>query len=335
MDKVLKQRLVGATILIALAVIFVPMLFEEPENVDRARDLSMDIPSPPPGRGEIRRLPLDPERMAQAQPEVLAEPPSSAAPEDIDVRPETRNQATPPESAAAVSPDLDPDAVAPTEAEPTEMEPQEQEPDEIVLVEEPLPADVDDESVADASPDPAPAPSPSQSEAAPQGDWMVQVASFSSLETADRIKAQLEQLGHRAESELLVRGDTRLHRVSTGPYLDRSQADRARSQIASTVRDVEPIVKALARGNGSAESAATGPVFSVQVGVFAEQANAERQSKQLLDQDFDAFIYRDETGSRPVWRVRVGRYAGRDQAEVLLNRLNTEASLEGLIVTHP
>ncbi|MEE4295747.1 MAG: SPOR domain-containing protein [Wenzhouxiangella sp.] len=327
MDKVLKQRLVGATILIALAVIFVPMLFEEPETVDRMQDLSMDIPSPPPGRGEIRRLPLDPERVSQAQPSApIDSPPVPVAPELSEPEPEARNQPTPSESQSTVGSEPQ---VEPVEAPESSLP--ESEPEEIARVDAPASQDsgADDQSL----PAPSPAPVPPAEESV-QGDWMVQVASFSSIETAERIKAQLAQLGHRADSDLLVRGDTRLHRVWTGPYLERSQAERASSQIAATVRDVEPLVKAIS-GSASVQSTASGPVFSVQVGVFAEQGNSERQRDQLVDQGFEAFIYYDESGSRPVWRVRVGRYAGREQAEVLLDRLNAEASLEGLIVTHP
>ena len=329
MDKVLKQRLVGATILIALAVIFVPMLFEEPETFDRVDDLSMDIPAPPPGRGEIRRLPLDPERVSQAQPAAPVESPPAPMPAEEELTDsETLDEPEASQPIAAVSPE--PDSMAPVESNP-----QVSEPEEITLLEAPPSQEPEAEATPQVAKSAAAEPSAEDSEPAAQGDWMVQVASFSSVETAERIKTQLEQLGHSADSDLLVRGDTRLHRVWTGPYPERSQAERARSQIAATVRDVEPIVKTMTNGTESAPSASAGPVFSVQVGVFAEQANAQRQSDQLLNQGFDAFIYHDETGSRPVWRVRVGRYSGRDQAEALLDRLSAEASLEGLIVTHP
>jgi cell division septation protein DedD len=249
------------------------------------------------------------------------------AEEDLTV-PETLDEPEASEPVAAVSPE--PDSMAPAESDP-----QASEPEEITLLEAPPSQESEAEAAPQVASGTVAAPAAEDSEPVAQGNWMVQVASFSSAETAERIRAQLEQLGHRADSDLLVRGDTRLHRVWTGPYPERTQAERARSQIAATVRDVEPIVKTMSNGNGSAPGAAAGPVFSVQVGVFAEQANAQRQSDQLVSQGFEAFMYHDETGSRPVWRVRVGRYPDRDQAEVLLGRLSAEASLEGLIVTHP
>ena len=323
MDKVLKQRLAGATILIALAVIFVPMLFEEPETVDQVQGLSMDIPTPPPGRGEIRRLPLDPARVAQVAPQTAADP----APEPE--MPMTSNE----ESMASDLPmQPDPDQAAPVESEseaPTESLPAASENDAADDMETP--------SAPLAEPDPVPEPAPEEpsGSSVAEGGWIVQVASFSSVETAERIKTRLEQLGHAADRELLVRGQTTLHRVWTGPYADRSVAERARSQIAATVADVDPVVRANRTDAAASTDGGQGPVFSVQVGVFAEQANAQRQTDQLLGQGFEAFIYHDRSGTRPVWRVRVGRYDGRDQAEALLQRLSAEASLEGLIVTHP
>jgi cell division septation protein DedD len=49
MDSSLKQRLVGATVLVALAVIFLPMLVKGPAPDSGVADVSMDIPSEPKG----------------------------------------------------------------------------------------------------------------------------------------------------------------------------------------------------------------------------------------------------------------------------------------------
>ena len=57
MDKVLKQRLVGASILIALAVIFVPMLFDSDDG-DGEREMDLNLPDAPAEDLEVRRLPL-------------------------------------------------------------------------------------------------------------------------------------------------------------------------------------------------------------------------------------------------------------------------------------
>ena len=60
MDSSLKQRLVGAIVLIALAVIFLPMLVKGPAPDSGVSDVPLDIPAEPKGDGErvTRDLPL-------------------------------------------------------------------------------------------------------------------------------------------------------------------------------------------------------------------------------------------------------------------------------------
>src|SRR6056297_942022 len=61
MDKVLKRRLIGASILIALAVIFLPMLLVDPDSVRDGGGADVDVPAMPDSAREVRRIPLDPE----------------------------------------------------------------------------------------------------------------------------------------------------------------------------------------------------------------------------------------------------------------------------------
>lgn len=60
MDIALKQRLVGATVLVALGVIFIPMLLDGPGSGNGARD-TIRIPTRPGHRFESRLLPVDPQ----------------------------------------------------------------------------------------------------------------------------------------------------------------------------------------------------------------------------------------------------------------------------------
>ncbi|MGV8944162.1 SPOR domain-containing protein, partial [Thermomonas sp.] len=62
MDSSLKQRLVGAAVLVALAVIFLPMLVKGPAPDSGVADVSLDIPAEPTGDASTRTvdLPLTP-----------------------------------------------------------------------------------------------------------------------------------------------------------------------------------------------------------------------------------------------------------------------------------
>lgn len=58
MDTPLKQRLIGAAVLIALAVFFLPMLVKGPAPDSGVSDVSTDIPDGPEGASQTRDLPL-------------------------------------------------------------------------------------------------------------------------------------------------------------------------------------------------------------------------------------------------------------------------------------
>lgn len=58
MDSSLKQRLVGASVLVALAVIFLPMLVKGPAPGSGVSDVSLDIPAEPKGDEAIKTVDL-------------------------------------------------------------------------------------------------------------------------------------------------------------------------------------------------------------------------------------------------------------------------------------
>lgn len=58
MEPALKQRLIGATVLVALAVVFLPMLIKGPAPESTASDVPLELPDAPQGRFETRELPL-------------------------------------------------------------------------------------------------------------------------------------------------------------------------------------------------------------------------------------------------------------------------------------
>lgn len=58
MEPALKQRLIGASVLVALAVIFLPMLIKDPAPESGVSDVPMQLPDPPQGAYQTRELPL-------------------------------------------------------------------------------------------------------------------------------------------------------------------------------------------------------------------------------------------------------------------------------------
>jgi cell division septation protein DedD len=58
MDTALRNRIIGAIVLVALAVIFLPMLVKGPASDSGVADVSTDVPDAPAGQFETRELPL-------------------------------------------------------------------------------------------------------------------------------------------------------------------------------------------------------------------------------------------------------------------------------------
>lgn len=225
MDSRLKQRLIGATVLIVLAIIFVPMLFE-----DEAGSLSDNaIPPKPDFEFNSKVTPLDepiPAPPAPAPAPASVPPPISEAPPE----PETF---TPP-AEAPTAPAQEPAASAALEPPP----------------EVPVPAPAE-APVDESSPPPAEIPAaaqPPQSshaaagttppEATPQDPalaqaWVVQMGSFSNEQNALKLRDQLRAKGYTAFVEMVdgAAGKGKVARVRVGPEEDRARAEMIRDKL--------------------------------------------------------------------------------------------------------
>ncbi len=345
MDKVLKRRLIGASILIALAVIFVPMLLVDPDAVDdAARGDRVDVPPMPESARDVRRIPLNPESPGAgatqpdpAEPDrdaAAAVPPREQPADEIVLRPELDADADagdgPADAEGGAAADAAGSQAGDSAADPAQPE----------SGSAPAPGtEADSETdtrpgvAADSAPadEPPAAPPEASNDAAPSlGKYVVQVASFSSDEAANRIRARLEALGHIVQRDEIVRGQTLLYRLRTGPYPSREAAETALQQIATTVEGVEPIVRERDGVDGTGEGG-----FAVQVGSFVSRDNAESETGRLAGLGFDAFQVSEQVGERLIWRVMVGPVDERDAAERLAAELTERAGVEGLVVSHP
>ncbi|MFU8876968.1 MAG: SPOR domain-containing protein [Wenzhouxiangellaceae bacterium] len=323
MDKVLKRRLIGASILIALAVIFVPMLLVDPDAVDGRSVSEIEIPSMPETAREVRRIPLDPDAARPAGPQAGQADPESTSGSRADVRdPRTsRREARQPEVR------VEPEIVLRPQPDDRQPAPPASAPEPAA---EPPPAQTELESEPAVTAEPSPS-APGVQEPTEAGQWIVQVASFGSAESADRVQQQLQALGHAVLRDEVVRGDSKLHRLRTGPYAGERQANTAIQQIRTTVDGVEPILQQVSGRDGPDAE----PGFAVQVGVFVRGENAESESGRLAEIGFSAFRYSEQVGERMIWRVLVGPVPDRSAAEALKQRLADQAGVEGLVVSYP
>ncbi|ABM62564.1 SPOR domain-containing protein [Halorhodospira halophila] len=190
MDPSTKRQLVGAAVLVALAVIFLPMIFS---GSDEAEDVDVPVEVPP--------RPDD-----QPEPEELAEQP----PEDLDEEPE---DFTAEEPAGFEEPEAsDDEPASPDEPERDEDEEQARdEPEETATEDETTDEAVDEvNGIAIASRE--------------QGAYSVQVGSFQEAENAERERDRIRDLGLPAYIESPDGEGSSFHRVRIGPVMERDEA---------------------------------------------------------------------------------------------------------------
>ncbi|MDB6144407.1 MAG: cell division protein [Pseudomonas sp.] len=199
LDNVFKQRMVGALVLIALAVIFLPMLFS---RQDETRRVQVEVPATPlaPTATQIK---VDP--VAVPEPQVL---PQEPVPSDEEI--------------AQVPPQKAP--VPAMQPLPTPV------PTPVAKAVPPAPA-----PVAKAAPAPAAAPAkPAVAETSHVDanglsvSWSVQMASLSNRESADALQKTLRTQGYNA----YIRSSDGMNRVFVGPLIERAEAERLRDQLS-------------------------------------------------------------------------------------------------------
>jgi len=220
LDNTFKQRMVGALVLIALAVIFLPMLFS---RQDEMREVHVDAPAAPqvPVQPQVQ---VQPVQVPQQQP-VAQEP----IPQDADMAEEQTSAPLPPAahvnvpaSASASAPK--PTAVAPATGSKPSMPIGAAAPSKPAATPPPTVASAAKPTVA------APAPVAAPSKIDPNGlpvSWSVQLASLSSRDGADNLQKTLRTQGYNA----YVRSADGKNRVYVGPLVDRAEAERLRDTL--------------------------------------------------------------------------------------------------------
>ncbi|TWT17872.1 sporulation protein [Luteimonas marina] len=327
MDAGLKQRLIGAAVLVALAVIFLPMLVKGPAPDSGVSDLSMRVPDAPEGDYKTIDLPLV----------VPADAPQGGVlgtPEPVEGDPlPTVDTATAPRS----EPAPDDDDAAELAAAP-----------------------------ATPPPAATPAAEPKLPPTAAGGDYAVHFGAFANERDAQLVVRQLSEAGLTAYREAFTLNDKPAQRVRLGPYASREAAEAVRVRAAQVRNDVTPRVVALdapvastppatpapvaakpveaprpAATPGPAETPAAPPPatagvgFAVQVGAFGNAAEAQKLRDRLREQGITAFTDTVTTDKGRLTRVKAGPVPTRQDAERLKAQVRSKTGIDGMVRSHP
>lgn len=362
MDSGLKQRLIGAAVLIALAVIFLPMLVQGPAPDSGVSDLSLQVPAAPAGDYVTRDLPLvvpgatgsggllaDDGSLATvdtatAQPEgdVLSEDAADLA-SDVVVPPQEAATAASPLPAPAV----DPDAAQPAAAVPPPAAAAS------VAAAKPEAPRPEPEKPEPPKPEPAAPAAPRLPAATAGGDYAVNFGAYGSRTDAGTVVTRLRQDNLPAYVEETRVNGRDAWRVRIGPYASRADAEAARVRASGVNPRVQAAVVGLdaaapaATGASSAATAAAstppaaapaaaaGTGFAVQLGAFGNAAEAEALRDRLRAAGIGAFTDSVRTDKGNLTRVKAGPVATRAEAEQLKARVKSGFGIDGLVRSHP
>ncbi len=208
MDRQLKQRVVGAAVLVMLGVIFIPIFLDDGGISNGVPDVA-DIPPPPDDDFATRVVPLDEADIDDLSARAQAPAPATIVSDVVDDPPIDEEPAAADVASAPPAANEPPTAPAIETAETVE-------------------------TTADAHSSSAPAevavaelPSPREAVEA----WTVQLGSFSSDTNARRLIDKLRAGGYPAYLERRVDGDTTAFKVRVGPQIRREEALEVRNRL--------------------------------------------------------------------------------------------------------
>jgi len=350
MDSALKQRLIGAAVLVALAMIFLPMLLKGPDTAepDAAR-VPLEMPSAPDQAFETRELPLVAPSPVTAEGGVLGMEPRPAASDDPNAVATVDQTGQP-----AARTEFDP-AAEPAPAPDTGTVPAVDAATGLAPTPAPAAAPVAAATApvtppAAAAPAPAPAPPAPLPASAAAGRYAVNVGSFSNLDNARGLADRLRAAGLPLTSESVDVAGKPAMRLRVGPYGDRTAAEAARLRVESVAGGPATVValdgSARAAAPVAAAPAAAMPVpraatairvgFAVQLGALSSEADANAMRDRARAAGFVAFHQRVVTERGAVWRVRVGPEADRASAERLRESVAAKLGFkDAIVVPHP
>ena len=335
MESPLKQRLIGAAVLAALAIIFLPMLLKGPDVKEPdAAEVPLSMPAAPGDAFETRELPLT--EPAPAPAGVLGMQP--AAPRATDATGEDEIIADTPADemapAAAAAPQPAPTAAAPTPAAPV-----------------PAPT---------IEPKAAPPAASTAARDGPEvaaGGHALTVGTFANTTSAASLAARLRAAGLPVLAERVAIASGMATRVRVGPFPSRAAAEAARQRVeqisGSPSRAVVLDAPALAPAESDAKlatpprtatakpapaTAAPAVVasgFVVQLSAPSVEADANALRDRARAAGFSAFVQRVDTPSGARFRVRLGPVADRSAAESIQSDARAKLGMAGIIVTNP
>ncbi|TPG50939.1 SPOR domain-containing protein [Rhodanobacter glycinis] len=352
----MNTRLLGAAVLIALAVLFVPMFFSStPPAPGGDQAVSLAIPPAPDRDLQTRTMSLTPDAAAGASsagtvPSQTVTPASgdrlatvdigSSRPRDVETDPEagkkpvpttvtTGSGASPSQPVIAQRSATNPAAPPATRPQPTTVVPTRQEP------------------VAATPTSPAPATPSTPVPTAGHGSYTLNLSAYASAAGAANLERRVRSLGYPVAGHTITQAGQPRTLVIAGPFETRAAAEAARLKITqsipgaparleqdashdSTTAAIRPAASA---GDKATVSKAGG--WAVQLAAMSSQADANALRDKLRANGFDGFVDSVQAGGKKLWRVRAGPQTQRADAQRVHDQVKAKLGIDGNVVSVP
>jgi DedD protein len=319
----LNTRLLGAAVIVALAILFVPMFIpsKSPSTSTSDQSVSLTIPPAPDSNLQTKTMSLSGQPASGA---------SSVAPATT-VAPNANGLAT--VSIASSRPQNPATVAAP--AIPTPVQPPQPTP-------QPAQPAIPTPTANAASNTPAIAPQPTPPALPPataaRGIYAVNLSAYAP-DGANRLMQRVRALGYPVHGEPIQRAGKSLTLVSAGPFETRAAAEAARLKIAQSIPGAPARLEAGANTpQGDVPAPVTaGPAragaWAVQVAAMGSQTEALALRDKLRANGFDGFVDSVNAGGRQLWRVRAGPQTQRSDAVSLRDQIKAKLGLDGNVVS--
>jgi len=318
----LKQRLIGAAVLVALAVIFLPMLVKGPAPDSGVSDVSLKVPDAPQGEYQTRDLPLV---VPDAAPEGGVTGMRPAADADGQALP-TVDTTTGPAGDAARADD--------GKASATMLPPTVAGGDYAVhfaAYDSSVNADTVVSRLRGAQ-------LPAYREAAQAGGkaaWRVRIGPYGTRADAEIARLEAQRVGkYEGASVIALDAAEPAAPVAAAPAPAPTPAAKP-APVETVASKPAEAPKPAAKPVEPPKPAASGVGFAVQIGAFSNAAQATARRDQLRSAGFNAFTETVNTDKGTLTRVLAGPVGSRAEAEQLNGRIKARLGTDGLVRSHP
>ncbi|WP_109125667.1 SPOR domain-containing protein [Dyella sp. C11] len=356
----MKTRLLGAAVLIALAVLIVPMFISSnPPTTSGDESVSLAIPPAPDRDLQTKTMSLTPG----------ASPSSTAAPAPKPAVPTPTASAAPVGSTDQLATvnigsnrpkDVETDPTAGQKPEPTTVtRPGSSAAQPMIPVQGKGAASVTGSATTTAAatkPTAGTPAVPAQAEpaAAPataaHGAYSINLSAYASESSAQNLITRVRGLGYPANGRAINQGGKALTMVTAGPFESRAAAEAARLKITQTIpgaparlessastptQDDAPAAKPAAAAANTAASSSRAGGWAVQVAAMGSQGDANALRDKLRANGFDGYVDTVNANGKQLWRVRAGPQTQRADAVRIRDQIKSKLGVDGNVVTAP